>query len=179
MAWYCILLIVLGSILVLLLFTIYFISLFAAKFIAHPHRFSVQECKEYNHKMKYDLGTEVLKRNPLSFTLPDGYLIHADYNLVTGSKKFVILAHGFGSSREGALRYSLIFEQLGFSTVIFDERSHGDNIHKDVTMGVKECHDLVEIIDKVYQKFGNDICLGLQGVSMGAATVLMSTRYQQ
>jgi hypothetical protein len=37
MAWYCILLIVLGSILVLLLLTIYFISLFAAKFIAHPH----------------------------------------------------------------------------------------------------------------------------------------------
>lgn len=179
MEWYEITLIVLASLLVVLLIFIYVASLIMTKMIVHPKRYSRTEQTEYNEKMGFNEGVEVLKRTPIVFTMRDGYEINGDYNLIKGSNKFCILLHGHGTSREGALRYSLLFYELGFSTIIYDERSHGDNVHKDVTMGFVEAKDLSEIISQVYNKFGHDIELGLQGVSMGASTVLLSTQYTQ
>src|SRR5574344_3072212 len=138
MEWYEITLIVLASLLVVLLIFIYVASLIMTKMIVHPKRYSRTEQTEYNEKMGFNEGVEVLKRTPIVFTMRDGYEINGDYNLIKGSNKFCILLHGHGTSREGALRYSLLFYELGFSTIIYDERSHGDNVHKDVTMGFVE-----------------------------------------
>jgi uncharacterized protein len=44
-------------------------------------------------------------------------------------------------------------------------------------MGYQESKDLNEVINQVYDKFGKDIVLGLQGVSMGASTSLMVLKY--
>jgi pimeloyl-ACP methyl ester carboxylesterase len=130
--------------------------------------------------MGYDLGVEAFDHNtPITFKMRDEYLIHSDYDLVQGSKLFCLLLHGDQTSREGARRYALVFKELGFSTIVYDERSHGDNAHESVSMGKMESQDLAEIIDRVYEKFGKDITLGLQGVSMGGAIVLLSTRYSQ
>jgi alpha-beta hydrolase superfamily lysophospholipase len=175
--WYYILLIVLAAILGLFLIAIVVVSAVVSKIIIHPKRYSRQEQSDYNHKQGFDKGTEVLTRMPLVFTMKDNYQIHGDVSLVGGSKKFCILLHGHATSREGALAYSLIFRQLGYSTVIYDERSHGDNVHKKVTMGVKEAEDLSEIVQQVYDRFGHDIHLGLQGVSMGASTALLALQY--
>lgn len=179
MLWYQTTLIVIGSVLLLLVILLIVISFVVVGQIVHPHRYSRSEQTAYNHKMGWDKGCEALARNPIEFKMDDGYLIHGDYNLVPLPRGYVILAHGHGTSREGALRYSLLFEELGFSTIIYDERSHGDNVHKQVTMGYIESQDLASIIEQAYKKFGYDIILGLQGVSMGAATVLLSTQYSQ
>ncbi len=179
MEWYYILLIVLASLLVLFIGFVFLVSFVVVKMLVHPKRYSREEQNQYNIKNNFNKGTEVLKREDIVFHMDDGYLIHGDYNLIPGSKKFCILAHGHATTREGALRYSLVFNELGYSTIIYDQRSHGDNVHKNVTMGVRESKDLALIIDQVYEKFGKDIILGLQGVSMGAATVLLSTQYQQ
>ncbi len=180
MSWYYILLIVIGSVLLAAIILILSVSYLIARFsIAKPARYKREEQKVYNHQMGFDLGTETMTRTPIEFKMNDGYVLHGDYSLVKGSKKFCLLCHGHRSSREGALRYSVLFRELGYSTIIYDQRSHGDNIHKTVTMGYQESKDLSAVIDEVYEKFGKDIYLGLQGVSMGAATVLLSTKYQQ
>jgi fermentation-respiration switch protein FrsA (DUF1100 family) len=176
---YLIAIIVISSLLLAFLVFLIVISILTANMVVHPRRYSRSQQTEYNKSQGFDLGTEVLSRDPVVFIMKDGYQINGDVSLVEESKKFCILAHGHGTTREGALRYSLLFHNLGYSTVIYDERSHGDNIHKDVTMGFKEAEDLNEIINQVFEKYGQDIFLGLQGVSMGASTVLLSTQYQQ
>lgn len=177
MEWYWILLIVLASVFLFLLIVLEIGGFLIAKFLYAPYRYPREEQKEYNHKMGYDLGTEVLEKNDIVFKMRDGYLINGNYDLLEGSSKYCIVAHGDQTSREGALRYALIFRELGFSTIVFDERSHGDNVHGKVTMGYLESQDVKEIVDQVYKRFGSGIILGLQGVSMGAFTVLSSLKH--
>jgi len=167
------------GVLLLLLLIVLIVSAVITKMVVCPHRYTRKEQHEYNLKMNNEVGCECLQRTPIEFTMKDGYIIHGDYSLIKDSKKMCILVHGHGTSREGALRYSLLFHQLGFSTLIYDQRSHGDNIWKDVSMGVKESQDLNEIISQVYSKFGSDLYLGLQGTSMGGATVLLALKGDQ
>lgn len=146
--------------------------------IANPKRYSRKEQIEYNQKMGYDEGIQILKREPLTFKMNDGYVINGDISLIPGSNKYCLLAHGHGTSREGAIRYSLIFHNLGYSTIVFDERNHGDNLRLGaVTMGYLESKDIAEIIQQIYERYGQEIHLALQGVSMGASSVLLSTKY--
>jgi alpha-beta hydrolase superfamily lysophospholipase len=173
---YEIIAIVLGSLLGCFLLFVLALSIALTRILTHPHRYSRKEQTAYNEKQGWNQGCEVLSRNPIVFTMSDGYQIHGDYNLVPNSRKFCLLLHGHGTSREGALRYALLFYELGYSTIIYDERSHGDNVHKAVTLGYQESKDLLEIIPQVYQTFGKDIDLGLQGVSMGAATCLLALK---
>lgn len=180
MEWPIILVIVLASILLLVLLLLLIASFIIAKMIYAPLRYSREDQKAFNKKMGWDNGVEVFSNStPITFAMKDGYLIHGDYDLVPNSKKFCLLLHGHQTSREGARRYALIFKELGYSTIVYDERGHGDNIRCKVSMGYHESHDLAEIINQIYAKFGKDIYLGLQGVSMGAATVLLSTALQQ
>jgi hypothetical protein len=180
MAWPLVLIIVLCSVFLLVLFALLIASFFIAKMIYSPLRYSRDDQKAFNKKMGWDEGVEVFVNNtPITFKMKDGYLIHGDFDLVPSSKKFCLFLHGHQTSREGARRYALIFKELGYSTIVYDERGHGDNIRCQVSMGYHESQDLGEIIDQVYAKFGHDIYLGLQGVSMGAATILLSTAFQQ
>jgi pimeloyl-ACP methyl ester carboxylesterase len=177
MAWYFITIIIICLALFLFLVFLISVSLYITKIIVTPHRYSRKEQDEFNKKQGYDKGCEVLTRTPVVFKMSDGYEINGDYCLIPSSKKFCILLHGHGTSREGAVRYSLLFHRLGYSTVIYDERSHGDNIHQEVSMGFKEAEDLSQIVVQVREKFGKDIYLGLQGVSMGGATMLLAAKY--
>lgn len=179
MAWYYILLIVIASLAVLLLLIFFvFIPIFLVQYMAYPKRWS----REESHKTDYDngllQGEEKLERTPFTLKMSDGYLIHGDISLNEDKKKFVILCHGYSVNREAELKYALLFYSLGYSIVIYDHRSHGDNKHKDVTMGYKEAKDLHEIICYIKEKYGEDIFLGLQGESMGAATVLQVVQYK-
>lgn len=176
MEWYWIVLISCFG--VLLLFVL-LPSLLVAKMIARPKRYSRAEQNDYNVNNHLNIGVESLVRENWDFTMSDGYVIHGDANFVPGSHKFCILLHGHQTTREGALRYSVIFKDLGYSTLIYDERGHGDNVHGNVTMGAQESKDLSEIVDQVLAKCGPSTYLGIQGVSMGAATALLSTQYQQ
>lgn len=180
MLWYWIVAIVLGALLALAVLSLWIISFLVAKFVYSPKRYSRQDQREFNHKCGWDAGVEVFKSNkPLEFLMSDGYVIHGDYDIVPWSDKFCILAHGHQTTREGARRYALIFKELGYSTIVYDERGHGDNVRVKASMGKNESRDLAEIIEQVYSKFGRAIHFGLQGVSMGAATVLLSTQYTQ
>ena len=120
---------------------------------------------------------DYLEREPFELTLRDGYLIHGDI-VINDPHKFMILCHGHGSTREGTLKYADIYYKLGYSIVMYDHRGHGDNVRVPCLMGYNESQDLVEIIHYVKNRFG-DIVLGLHGTSLGGATVLMSTKYQQ
>ena len=174
MEWWQILLIVVG----VLLITGYFsynigISSLMANKMCHPkHYTSKEEKNEYLGGLGSVDGINQYQRTPITFTMKDGYIIHGDYSL-NNPKKFVICMHGHTSIKDGSVKYAYALFRLGYSLVFYDHRSHGENERDYVTMGYRESEDALQIIEQVKERFGQDIEIGLFGVSMGGHTALM------
>lgn len=171
-------LIVIGSILVLYLIFCFIAANYIVKRIVCPKYSTREERQERNRKHGFLEGTEVYKRDKAIFGMSDGYVINGDISL-NNPKKFIVFAHGHGSTREGAYKYTKIFYDLGYSLVLYDERGHGDNVRVPCTMGYRESQDLVEIVRLVRQKYGKDIELGIFGYSMGGATTCIASEHLQ
>lgn len=106
------------------------------------------------------------------------YVLNCEYTETNpGSKKIVILSHGYTSNRYGAVKYVGVFSRLGYNCIIYDCRGHGSNQPAATTIGNLESQDLNELIKDTYTRFGEDIELGLHGESMGAATSISVLRY--
>ncbi len=72
----------------------------------------------------------------------------------------------------GGLQLAL---QSGANVILTDQRSHGKSEGNIITFGVKERKDVLSWVNYVCEKYGKDTPVYLDGVSMGAATVLMSS----
>jgi len=90
------------------------------------------------------------------------------------SKHYVVLSHGYTSTRYGMYKYVALWRKLGYNCVIYDNRGHGVNKPATITFGVRESRDLMAVIEDTYERYGRDIHLGLHGESMGAGLQLMA-----
>ena len=178
MEWYWIILIVIGGLIASYLIYLVIISFYMVHAFTHPHFDTRENRKKLNHSYGFDKFAKAYQRNDITFKMSDGYLIHGDYS-INDPHKFIIFVHGHASTREGCIKYTQAFYHLGYSLILYDLRSHGDNKRSYVSMGYQESKDLNEIINQVKDKFGQDIEIGLFGVSMGGATTLLLTQYRQ
>ncbi len=94
------------------------------------------------------------------------------------SKHFIILSHGYTSTRYGMYKYAVLWRRLGFNCVLYDNRGHGVNERTNCTFGIKEGRDLISVIEDTYKRYGADIHIGLHGESMGAGLQLMALNHQ-
>lgn len=65
--------------------------------------------------------------------------------------------------------------QMGHNVLLIDERAHGRSQGRSITFGIKERQDLLCWLEYALNRFGHDIKILLYGVSMGGATVIMSS----
>ena len=72
----------------------------------------------------------------------------------------------------GGMQLSL---SRGDNVLLVDQRAHGDSQGRTISFGVQERWDVPVWIERVRQIFGTDVPIYLEGVSMGAATVLMAS----
>ena len=174
--------IVIGVILLSLIIVYVCISLYASKCIVnwsmHPHFDTREARKARNAQDGNSAGTENWERKEFAVTMPDGYVIHGDMTR-NDPKKVVLLLHGHGSTREGVIKYARVFYELGYSVVIYDHRSHGDNVRTYSTFGYQEAKDAYEMFKYVQKTFGKDAEIGVFGVSMGGASAILMTQYTQ
>ncbi len=84
--------------------------------------------------------------------------------------RLAILLHGYGGNHTHVKKYAKYFIKRGYDILAIDQRSHGDSDGRDITMGKKECQDLLLWINKMLEIKPNYKIL-LFGVSMGASTV--------
>lgn len=106
----------------------------------------------------------------------DGLRLHGTYFPEGDEKRAVICFHGYTS--EGLNDYSTIarfYMQLGFSLLIIDERSHGQSEGTYIGFGCLDRRDGKRWMEYLAERLGEDSQILLHGISMGAATVLMST----
>ncbi len=106
----------------------------------------------------------------------DGLTLFGRYYEKDTSAPLEILFHGYRSNSRldfsGGLQLVL---ECGCNAILVDQRSHGKSEGRCLGFGVTERHDLVEWVNYAIERFGKDTKIILTGMSMGAATVLMSS----
>ena len=108
----------------------------------------------------------------------DGLNLHGRFYKCEGSNRYSIMFHGYkGEARRdfsGGVSENL---SLGLNLYLVDQRGHGESDGRTITFGVKERLDLMSWLDYVIKKHGENIEILLEGISMGAATVLFASEF--
>lgn len=106
----------------------------------------------------------------------DGLSLRARLYMHSDDAPFAIQCHGYHSSPMidfcggGPLAM-----RLGFNVIMIDQRAHGESEGNTISFGANESADVVGWVNYVREHYGADREVMLQGVSMGAATVLLAS----
>jgi uncharacterized protein len=119
------------------------------------------------NQIKYDILTSLTYD---SLKLDLRYIYSED----TNSHKVVILLHGISANKEECVEKGIILSHLGYNSIIFDLRSHGNSEGAFNTYGFKEKYDIKSIIDLVLIRYGKDYKFAVWGASLGGAIALQS-----
>ncbi|SDO24041.1 hypothetical protein SAMN05518871_11311 [Psychrobacillus sp. OK028] len=103
----------------------------------------------------------------------NGYSLKAIFIEPLETNNYVVICHGVTENKINSLRFVRMFERLGFNSVVYDHRRHGDSGGKTTSFGFYEKIDLQSVVEAVRDRAGNDAVLGIHGESMGAATTLL------
>ena len=106
----------------------------------------------------------------LTVTLADGASSPAI--LLEGGRDagpLVVLVHGWGDSRFGAMARAPAILPLAWRVLAFDQRGHGDSASRGTTLGVREPADLLAVVRQV-DTGGRGVVL--LGWSMGAGVAI-------
>lgn len=108
-------------------------------------------------------------------TSRDGLELYGRYLHVRDGAPVAIQVHGY---RSGGIRDfcggNKIAREHGINTLLIDHRAHGRSGGHTLTFGIRERYDILDWIGYVQQRFGSEVPVILSGISMGAATVLMT-----
>lgn len=104
---------------------------------------------------------------------PNGYPLRAVFLRPLDTTKTVIICHGVTENKINSIKYARLFERLGFNSVVYDHRRHGDSGGKTTSFGYYEKSDLHAVVSSVRDRIGRRALLGVHGESMGAATTIL------
>ena len=116
---------------------------------------------------------EAVNKETLWIQSDNGYLLNAIFLKPLDTKQTVIICHGVTESKVNSFRFARLFEKLGFNSVIYDHRRHGESGGKTTSFGFYEKSDLQAIVHAVREQIGAYAKLGIHGESMGAATTIL------
>ena len=122
----------------------------------------------------------VLKSFPcedIYITSKDGLKLHAYYFPAENPTGKILLGiHGYKSyARREYAPFMRFYRSLGFDLFLVDDRAHGLSEGKYIGMGNIDRFDCIDWAKYIVNRFGEDIQILLQGVSMGGATVVSAS----
>jgi fermentation-respiration switch protein FrsA (DUF1100 family) len=105
----------------------------------------------------------------------DGLKLHGRFYAVETGAPVIIVFHGYRSPalRDCAGGFALGLK-LGYNVIAIDQRAHGTSEGQVISFGIRERYDCLKWIEYAKKRLGEDVPIILSGISMGAATVLMS-----
>lgn len=106
----------------------------------------------------------------------DGRRLHGYFIQNEKARKVVISFHGYNTEarKEYPLHHS--YYQDGYTVLIVDQRGVGKSQGPFITMGLLERRDCLRWIDYVVARYGGDVQILLEGLSMGATTIMMAAQ---
>ncbi|EOT38542.1 alpha/beta hydrolase [Enterococcus columbae] len=119
--------------------------------------------------------TQQTKKN-WYLTSQDQLKLHAIYLPAQDihSPNYVIIAHGYMSQAKNMYDYAKMYHDLGYHVLMPDARGHGKSQGNYIGFGWPERKDYLQWIQKII-KNNPQSHIVLHGVSMGAATVMMTS----
>ena len=105
----------------------------------------------------------------------DGLRLHGTFLSHPAAKGVLVLVHGYHS--EAVQDFSCVlpyYYRMGYSMLLVDQRSHGRSEGKYITFGDREREDVVVWLTEVTARLGRRIPIFLDGISMGATTVMLA-----
>ena len=106
----------------------------------------------------------------------DGLDLFGRVYLNDPSKPFHVQFNGYrGNGLRDFAGGLQLARDIGHNILLVDQRSHGKSDGKVISFGVKERYDVRTWVAYLADRFGKDTPVYLDGVSMGAATVLMAS----
>jgi len=131
--------------------------------------------------MRVAEGMKFIDRTPHDYVFTksfDGLKLAARYYKNNDSDRTIILVHGYRSvARRDFACVVEIYYNLGFNILLVDQRCSGRSEGKIITFGIKESRDVVSWLDFLTTQYGEKDFY-LDGISMGATTVLLATRFE-
>ncbi|GGG06404.1 alpha/beta hydrolase [Paenibacillus aceti] len=114
---------------------------------------------------------------PWEMTSTDGLRLRAYYLAApVDSGKTAILAHGYTGNAMGMSSYArMYYERLGYHVLVPDARGHGQSEGSYIGFGWPERKDYLQWIQRAIEVHGQNTQIILHGVSMGGATVMMTS----
>lgn len=103
----------------------------------------------------------------------DDLTLKAQY-IEQGSKKKVLLSHGFNNTSDDMGKLAKFYYDLGFDILLPDARGHGESEGDYIGFGWHDRLDTIEWIDQLINEHAAEEII-LHGNSMGAAVVLMTS----
>lgn len=127
-----------------------------------------------------DEGEKWLANTPfeeINLTSYDGLKLKGYYfEAKVPTNKTAIIAHGYTGKAKDMARFAKFYqEKLGYNVLMPDARGHGESEGDYIGFGWHERKDYVQWINYIVEKKGMDAEILLHGVSMGGATVLMTS----
>lgn len=115
-------------------------------------------------------------RQMLTMTSQDGLRLSAIYlPAETATGKTAIIAHGYMGNAETMADYAKIYHDLGYNVLVPDARGHGESQGDYIGFGWPERKDYLQWINQIIDRNGSQETITLYGISMGAATVMMTS----
>jgi fermentation-respiration switch protein FrsA (DUF1100 family) len=108
----------------------------------------------------------------------DGLLLRGYYlAAAVPTPKTALLAHGYnGSAKHDMGAFAKMYHEVfGYNVLMPDDRAHGESEGQFIGFGWLDRLDYVKWLHYLLQRVGDDAQIVLHGVSMGGATVLMTS----
>ncbi len=106
----------------------------------------------------------------------DGTMLFGRYYHINDGAPVHIMLHGYrGFAEIDFCGGAYVARELGHNILLVDMRGHGKSSGCQTCFGIKERFDAVCLANYVYERFGNEVPIFLNGTSMGGNTVLMAS----
>ena len=112
----------------------------------------------------------------VSIKSDDGLLLCGYLLTCENAARSMICVHGFrGSGKKDFAFVSEFYHESNCNLLIIDQRTHGLSEGKYICYGAKERLDCVRWAEFMRDRFGEDLPMYYNGISMGCASVLMAS----
>ncbi|MBO6015656.1 MAG: alpha/beta hydrolase [Lachnospiraceae bacterium] len=137
-----------------------------------------QRQMEENAKLvleKADKWLEQAEMEQVSLTSEDGLTLQADYfENKDATHNYAIVVHGYTGNRTNMRQLAAYYAEKGYHILTPDLRAHGQSEGDYIGMGWLDRKDILKWIDYLLER-DPDAVIVLHGVSMGGATVMMTS----
>ena len=119
---------------------------------------------------------EIIPCEDIYIKTKDNKKLYGRYYHVQENGPLQIQFHGYkGTGIRDFCGGNKLSREIKHNSILVDQRGHGKSQGSTICFGIKEKYDVLEWINYAIDRFGKDTKIILVGVSMGAATVLMSS----